>query len=77
MSHQGTISMISACQLGCQVLPAVGGPHLHFEVRNIMPNGGNRWVDPWGGYYPPYGESLWLDGNEETEGSELRKVSNG
>lgn len=43
----------------------VGGAHLHVEVRNILPNGANRWVDPWGGYYPPYGESLWIGGNDE------------
>ncbi|MEQ8673234.1 MAG: M23 family metallopeptidase [Aggregatilineales bacterium] len=42
----------------------VGGPHLHFEVRNWYINANNRWVDPWGAYYPPHGESLWIDGNE-------------
>ena len=51
--------------IGLSGLTGVGGAHLHFEVRSIMPNGGNRWVDPWGGYYPPYGDSLWLDGNEK------------
>ncbi len=50
--------------IGLSGQTGVGGAHLHFEVRNIMPNGGNRWVDPWGDYYPPYGDSLWLDGNE-------------
>lgn len=42
----------------------VGGPHLHFEVRNLMTHGFNRWVDPWGQYYPPYDFPLWIGGVE-------------
>lgn len=42
----------------------VGGPHLHFEVRNWYINANNRWVDPWGAYYVPHGESLWIGGND-------------
>lgn len=48
----------------------VGGAHLHFEVRNILPTGVNPWVDPWGGYYPPYGDSLWVGGNEKPVSAE-------
>jgi len=43
----------------------VGGPHLHFEVRNWYINATNRWVDPWGAYYAPHGESLWVGGNDQ------------
>ncbi len=42
----------------------VGGPHLHFEVRNWYINANNRWVDPWGAYYAPHDESLWIGGND-------------
>ncbi|GAB4528152.1 MAG: hypothetical protein OHK0046_46660 [Anaerolineae bacterium] len=51
--------------LGLSGDTGVGGPHLHFEVRERNTIGVHRWVDPWGAYYPPHEDSLWLDGNEK------------
>jgi murein DD-endopeptidase MepM/ murein hydrolase activator NlpD len=38
------------------------GPHLHFEVWNASTY--NDWDDPWGSADPPYGNSLWVGGND-------------